>query len=154
MRVLQSIYLAQARYRASTYTRIVQVQNDQSDQGSHRRPRKNRQVLDYMCESSRGLCPAMAIFHCTGFLPSSLSRASCSNSIGCQITSNSTRHNILSHRDRVLKRTRSMAPPLTPKPSLLSAHLLFSTYFLLSAFFLAVDSYKRMRLTTSLYGIQ
>ena len=42
-------------------------------------------------------------------------------------------------------------PPSMPKPFLLSAHLLLST-FLLSAYFLAVHSYKCMRSTTSVYG--
>ena len=49
-------------------------------------------------------------------------------------------------------RTRSIALPSMSKPFLLSAHSLLSTCFLLSAYFLAVHSYKRMRLTTSVYS--
>ena len=49
-------------------------------------------------------------------------------------------------------RMHSMAPPSMSKPFLLSAHSLLSTCFLLSVYFLAVHSYKCMRLTTSVYG--
>ena len=46
-----------------------------------------------------------------------------------------------------------MAPPSMFKPFLLSAHSLLSACFLLSTYLLAVQSYKRMRLTTSIYGM-
>ena len=48
--------------------------------------------------------------------------------------------------------TRSMAPPSMSQPFLLSAHSFLSACFLLSAYFLAFCSYKRIRLTTSVYG--
>ena len=48
----------------------------------------------------------------------------------------------------------SMALPSMSNPFLLSAHSLLSACFLLSTYFPAVHSYKRMRLTTSVYGMQ
>ena len=72
------------------------------------------------------------------------------------MSSNDALHSVLFH-DLVTfntwnARTRSMAPPSMSKPFLLSAHSLLSACFLLSAYFLAVHSYKRMCLTTSVYG--
>ena len=67
------------------------------------------------------------------------------------MSSNDAFHSVLFHNLDTFNaqnaRTRLMAPPSMSKPFLVSAHSL------LSAYLLAVHSYKRMRLTTSVYDI-
>ena len=127
----------------------------------------------YARESYRGTWPAISesTFHHTNSMSvmtiafhslkyELLSQYRMQNALIDVMYSNNTLHSVLFHDLDTFNtrnaRTRSMASPSMSKPFLLhvSTHSLLSACFLLSAYFLAVQSYKRMCLTTSVYGIR